>query len=764
MFSKIPILILKNIVILPNTSLRLEINSKKDKEMLNYADEFSNNKIIAVPNYLDKNKNIDINELQNIGILVNIENKIILPNGDIRLDLIGEKRVEILNYAKDEKVLICELGNIIEVEIDNVSEEALYRKLVDKLITLINFAPNISNSIISEIENINELDIVTDIICGFLPSSIKKKIEYISIVDPIKRAKKLINDIDSELKILEIDQNIDDELSNNINNHEKEFILKEKIKLIKSELGEDDNREVLLLKEKINNLIECDIKTRLLKEIEKFEHLNIISPEYSMSKNYIELLLSVPLTKYSIETNDLNEAKRMLDKTHYGLDDVKERIIEFLALKIMSKNICSPIICLCGPPGVGKTTLAKSIAHATGRGFTKISVGGVNDEAEIMGHRKTYIGAMPGKIVNGLIRAKSMNPVFLIDEIDKMSKGIKGDPTSSLLEVLDKEQNKYFKDHYIDEEIDLSKVMFVLTANDIDSIPEALKDRLEIIELSSYTETEKLNLSKNYLIPNLIDEYNIDSENVVLDDETILFIIKNYTKEAGVRELNRLFSSILRKIIKKMVLTDDSDVTYKVNVKNIKSYLGNKKFYDSPLATTIGSSNAMSYTPYGGAVTSIECSMYEGNSEIVLTGSLGEVMKESATIAFDYIKTNKELFNIDIDFSKYTIHIHFVECGIKKDGPSAGIAITTALLSLFKNYKLNEKLSLTGEITLHGKVLPVGGIKEKIIGAYKTNIKKIIIPVLNENDLEDIDSEIINSIKFIKVNNYSEVYKELFEQ
>ena len=483
-------------------------------------------------------------------------------------------------------------------------------------------------------------------------------------------------------------------------------------------------------------------------------------------KNYIDWLIDLPWEKETKDNEDLKEVRKILDESHYGLDSVKTRIIEFLAVKQMTQELRGPILCLVGPPGVGKTSLAFRVAKAINRNFVKISVGGINDEAEIIGHRKTYIGASPGKIISSMKKAGSINPVFLVDEIDKMTKDIKGDPASTLLEVFDPEQNKYFTDNYIEEEYDLSKVMFITTANYVEQIPEALRDRLEIVELSGYTEYEKLDICKKHLIKKISKEHGLEEGIVKFEDEALLSIIRYYTKEAGVRELERKISTIIRKIVTSIVMNNVKPKEIYITRENLKQYIGNEKYHYiyKNIDGQVGVVNGLAYTSYGGDVLPIEVNFYKGKGDLVLTGSLGEVMQESAKIAYSYIKSNCKKFKIDYnDIIDKDIHIHVPEGAIPKDGPSAGVALTTALISALLNKEVSTNIAMTGEITLRGNVLAIGGLKEKSTGACRNNIKKIIIPYDNQSDIDEIPEEIKNNIEYIPVKKYEEIFKIIFE-
>ena len=483
-----------------------------------------------------------------------------------------------------------------------------------------------------------------------------------------------------------------------------------------------------------------------------------------MVREYLDWMFNLPWNHYTKDTDDLVKVKSILDSSHYALEEVKDRILEYLAVKQNTNNLRSPILCLVGPPGVGKTSLAISIAKSLNRNVAKISVGGINDEAEIVGHRRTYIGANPGRIIQGIRKAGTTNPVFIIDEIDKMTKDIKGDPASSLLEVLDPEQNNKFSDHYIEEEFDLSKVMFIATANYVEQIPYELRDRLEIINISSYTEYEKLDIAKTHLIPKELEEHGLTSLQVQIEDEAILTLIRNYTKEAGVRELDRIIATLFRKIVKKLLLEKDV-VFYNIDNSMIEELLGKKKYIymENNIADEVGVVNGMAYTIFGGDILPIEANLFKGKGNLVLTGSLGDVMQESCHIALDYIKSNMELFGIDSKvFEKNDIHIHVPEGAVNKDGPSAGITITTTLVSLFTNKKVDKSIAMTGEITLRGRVLGIGGLKEKVIGAHRAGIKTIYIPLENEKDLDEIPLEIKKDIRFITVDKYVDVFNSIF--
>lgn len=765
--TNLPVILLRGIVLLPNNEIRLEFDNDLSKNIIDVSELFHDNNILVVSQTNPLEEVPDVKELPKVGVISKITHKMELPNGKTRVIIRGKMRAKIyeyLNFNKGTEVLESIVSTGENINIDKKEEEVLIRKLYRDIENYIKSVPYTSNSILSMISNVNDLSKMTDIIAPHLPINNKRLQEYLDNFDPISRTGMILEDIYNEIEMYNIEKDIELKVRKEIDNNQKEYLLREKIKVIKEELGDvafkDD--EIDKLRDKINSLnAPSKIIERLNLELKRYESLSQSSPEINVIRNYIDWLLDLPWNYITEDNNDLKKVRDILDQSHYGLDKVKTRIIEYLAVKQMSNDLRSPIICLVGPPGVGKTSLAFSIANAMNRNFVKISVGGVNDEAEIIGHRRTYLGSSPGRIIQSLKKAKSSNPVFLIDEIDKMTKDFKGDPASCLLEILDPEQNKYFSDNYIEEEYDLSKVLFIATANYIDDIPEALRDRLEIIQLSGYTEFEKLDIAKKHLIPKICKEHGLELNKISIKDNTILKIIRNYTKEAGVRELERQLASIVRKIVAEIIVDKKDDEQYQINNKNIELYLGKPKYhFNLLLATKVGVVNGLAYTYFGGDTLPIEVNYYQGNGNLVLTGSLGDVMKESAHIALSYIKSNYQDFHIDYDkLVKNDIHIHVPEGAIPKDGPSAGITLVTALISAFTDKKIPATLAMTGEITLRGNVLPIGGLKEKSIGAHRNGIKKIIIPYDNLSDLDEIPKEIKSSIEYIPVKHYKEVIK-----
>ena len=764
MDEKLLVMIINDMVIFPNNEVRIEYDNNYDKQMVDIVDKIEDNLMLIVNPINDDN--IDVTSFPKYGILGRLKLKMNVPNGKTRIVIEGLDRVEISSYEEFGNYFKANY-NLIEFGEDTEEERAYFKILVKSLENYISKVQYMGNAILSQLSSSDNLSELCDLIVSFLPLDYSSKKKYITTIDSISRAKYLIEDMSRDMKVAELEQQIEAEVEKEMNDSQKEYFLREKIKLMQKEIGEGNNKdsEVQKFRKKVSKL-KCNskIKEKIKREIDRYDNLNSNSPELGMIREYIDWMVNLPWNTYTKDTSDLESVKDILDSSHYALEDVKDRVLEYLAVKQNTNNLRSPILCLVGPPGVGKTSLALSIAKSLNRKTAKISVGGINDEAEIVGHRRTYIGANPGRIIQGIRKAGTANPVFIIDEIDKMTKDIKGDPASALLEVLDPEQNNKFFDHYIEEDFDLSKVMFIATANYIEQIPYELRDRLEMINISSYTEYEKLDIANKHLIPREMEEHGLTSLQISFSDDAIMYLIRNYTKEAGVRELERVIASLFRKIVKKLLLSKEK-FFYVIDKNLIIELIGKPKYsYVEKLDDSdIGVVNGMAYTIFGGDILPIEATLFKGKGNLVLTGSLGDVMQESCHIALDYIKSNMDIFGIDCNlFSDNDIHIHVPEGAVNKDGPSAGITITSTLISLFTKRIVSNKIAMTGEITLRGRVLPIGGLKEKVIGAHRANIKKVFIPVENERDLDDIPENIRNDIEFIKVKNYMEVYKELF--
>ena len=756
------VLIINDMVILPGNEVRVEYSNIYDENINNIVNNASTGEVLIV-NPIEEDKD-DITNLPKYGVLGKIKFKMNIPNGKTRIVVEGLYRVEIYNYKLLDTIYQASYKQV-PFTYDEEEDPVYYKLLINTLDKYVKVSPAMGNAIMSQLPTAPSLDQLTDLIVSFLDIDYRFKKEYVTITEPLERAKLLLRDMHEQMKLEQLERKIEEEVDKELNETQKEYFLNEKIKQIQKELGETSTKdmEISNFKKKLSKL-KCpkNIKEKINREISRLESMHSNSPELGMVREYIDWMINLPWQVFTKDKINLKEVKETMDNTHYALNDAKERIIEYLAIKQNNPDSKSPIICLVGPPGVGKTSLALSIAKALNRKSVKMSVGGINDEAEIFGHRRTYIGSNPGRIIEGLRKAGTSNPVFIIDELDKMTKDYKGDPASALLEVLDKEQNDRFKDHYIEEEYDLSKVMFIATANYREQIPYELQDRLEIIELSSYTEYEKYDIAVKYLIPKALDNSGLTQLNIEITDESIMKMIRNYTKEAGVRELERVIDRILRKAVKEILLENKTFI--KVDDKILEKYLGIEKYnYTKNEDTQIGVVNGMAYTSYGGDILPIEVTMYKGKGNLTLTGSLGEVMKESCKIAISYVKTIlKEIGVEENQLEENDIHIHAPEGAVPKDGPSAGIALTSAIISMLKKQAVSNTISMTGEITLTGRVLPIGGLKEKSIGAHRAGIKKVFIPKENEKDLTEVPEEIKNNLEYILVENYKEVYEKLF--
>lgn len=761
--TNLPILFLRDVVLLPYNELRIEVSKEYEKRILELSEIRHDNHILFV-NLVDSlEEKPNLRKLSKIAVLGKIKTKIELPNGIVRIVVVGIDRVEVLNYIEnDDNSYEAFVIPTKAYDYDELESNALKRILLKDLNSYIELSSSISNNVLGRINGINGIGRLTDIIVDELPFDYLAKIKYIEMPNPMNRIKFIIEDLNKEIETVKLENTLEENLKEKLDEEQKNYILREKIRLIKEEINEVDikDSEIAKLRKKIDSInFPKKVRERLEEELTRYEFTASTSPEISIIRNYIDWLISLPWDKSTKDCCDIEEIRNKLNETHCGLDSVKERIVEYIAINKRNKDSKVPILCLIGPPGTGKTSMAKSIANALSRKFVKISVGGVHDEGEIVGHRRTYMGASPGKIIQGLKKVGVNNPVFLIDEIDKLTKDYKGDPGSALLEILDREQNNIFQDNYIEEDFDLSNVLFILTGNDEGSIPGALKDRLEIIYLSGYTLLEKELMVNDYIIPRLMDEYRFDK--IEFTKNSIKDIIMYYTQETGVRELERCIDKIFRKIIIDSEINDKD----KYIVSNVDEYLGNYryKYLFNDKASEIGVVSTLGYTPYGGCLLKTTSVMFDGCGNVSLTGSLGDVIKESVYVAIAYIKANNYILDIDNKiFSEKDFHIHFEAGSIFKDGPSAGVALITAIISLIKKKPIDSSVSMTGEITLRGKILPVGGIKEKILVAINNNIKTIYVPSDNKADVKEIPRDIVKGIKIKYINNYLELYNDLF--
>lgn len=761
--TNLPVLYLRDSVLLPFNDIRLEFNNENDKKVLNISEEKYDGHLLLVNLKDPLEVSPDPQKLPKIGILGKIKSKLDLPNGITRVVLSGIDRVQIISLNENNDILYSFVIPTKEYDYNEVEASALRRVLYRKLDEYIDISPYMSNTVIGRITEVKNISKLADIIVEELPLEYNEALKYIEIVNPMYRIKEIIGDLSKEIETVRLENEIEDNLKIKLEEEQKEYMLKEKIKLIKEELGEVDLKEsdIEKIRNKMKSLdLPINIVKRLNEELDRYSLTSAASPEVTTIRTYIDWLLSLPWNKLSKDNTDIKKITEVLDNSHFGLESVKKRIIEYIAVKKKTNTSNSPIICLVGPPGVGKTSLANSIAKALNKDFVKVSLGGINDEAEILGHRRTYVGASPGKIIQQMKKATTSNPVFLIDEVDKLTKDYKGDPASALLEILDKEQNTKFCDNYIEEEFDLSNVMFILTANNISNIPAPLLDRLEIIELSSYTIYEKLNIAKYHLIPNLLNDYKV--KNIKFTDEAIQKIITFYTKEAGARDLYRQIDSIIRKAI----INNDKNSRIVIDTGDVEAYLGANKYNITinDINNKTGIVNGLAYTAYGGNILKVTCTLYPGKGNVTLTGALGDVIKESIYIALSYIKANNTMFKIDYKiFEEVDFHFHIEEGSIPKDGPSAGITIVTAILSLLKNKIIPNNVSMTGEITLRGKILPIGGLKEKLIAATTNGIDTVYLPLESSKEFSLLPPEVRDNLNIILVEDYEDVYKSLFK-
>lgn len=768
--SNLPVILLKKLVLLPGEEVRVEIKSDISKKVTEISKLYHDSEVLIVCplNLLEEKP--DTSDLPRIGVVGKINSVIDLPNGNKRVIITGLYRVKIIsyvNYSNEEDILDSIITNI-EMSESEIEWVAYQRKLQAELELYINKNPFVGNSIMSEVKQGTNLDKLTDVIANFLPLSFEKKLNLMLDSSPISRSKTLIKELAVESAVIDLEGHIESEIKKGLDDTQKEFILKEKLKVIKNELGETNTKEEDILN--YRNLANSPkyperIRNKLLSEIERYNATSEMSPDAGIIRNYIEYLLNVPWYTETRDERDLIKIEKKLNDTHYGMKKAKERVVEYIAVKSITDEVSSPIICLVGPPGVGKTTFAESISKALDRNFVKISLGGMSDSAELVGHRRAYIGSNPGKIVTSLIKCGSNNPVFLLDEVDKLKKDYKGDPASTLLDILDVSQNKRFVDNYIDEEIDLSKILFILTANDISNIPPALLDRLEIIDLTGYTDNEKLLISENYIIPSALKKHGLKNTIIKFERDAIKKIINEYTNESGVRELERDINKIIRKVITEHIKSSRKIVSVRIKENDVSHYLEQELYKESKYKEIIhpGVVTAVACSSIGGVSIYIECTSFKGTGKYTFTGSLGSITKESIEIALSYIKSNAKRFDIAEDFFlNNDFHINFTEGAINKDGPSAGISIVTAILSHIKGVIISDKISLTGEITLNGDILKIGGLKEKTIACKRQNIEKLFIPKDNLNDIEWLEKDLKNDIEFIPVSNYLEIYGKIF--
>ncbi|KAA0753089.1 endopeptidase La [Bacillus sp. AY1-10] len=756
----VPLLPLRGVLVYPTMVLHLDVGRDKSIQALEQAAMDENIIFLA----MQKEMNIDDpkeDDIYSVGTVAKVKQMLKLPNGTLRVLVEGLHRAEVVEFIEEENVVQVSIKTVTEEVEADLEEKALMRTLLEHFEQYIKVSKKVLNETFATVADVEEPGRLADLIASHLPIKTKQKQEILEIISVKERLHTLISIIQDEQELLSLEKKIGQKVKRSMERTQKEYFLREQMKAIQTELGDKEGKggEVEELREKIeqSGMPEETMKAAL-KELDRYEKLPASSAESGVIRNYMDWLLALPWTDATEDMIDLAHSEEILNKDHYGLEKVKERVLEYLAVQKLTNSLKGPILCLVGPPGVGKTSLARSIATSLNRNFVRVSLGGVRDESEIRGHRRTYVGAMPGRIIQGMKKAKSVNPVFLLDEIDKMSNDFRGDPSAALLEVLDPEQNHNFSDHYIEEPYDLSKVMFVATANTLSSIPGPLLDRMEIISIAGYTELEKVHIAREHLLPKQLQEHGLRKGNLQVRDEALLEIIRYYTREAGVRTLERQIAKVCRKAAKIIVTAERKRIV--VTEKNVVDLLGKHIFRYGQAEKTdqVGMATGLAYTAAGGDTLAIEVSVAPGKGKLILTGKLGDVMKESAQAAFSYIRSRAEELQIDPNFhEKNDIHIHVPEGAVPKDGPSAGITMATALISALTGIPVSKEVGMTGEITLRGRVLPIGGLKEKTLSAHRAGLTKIILPAENEKDLDDIPENVKENLTFVLASHLDEV-------
>lgn len=759
----VPVICTRGIIVFPNQDVLIEVGREKSVNAIDESNTYFNGHVWVV-----SQKDVLVDEpheddLFKFGTLCRIKN-VKRKEGFMRVTFTGLERAKLVRLSEDNKMFFATVQPVADISGESLEEMALIRQIAKGLEQVATSNANFPTEIINQLTKGVSAQQLSDQIGQYFPMGLDDRQAILETLNLNERLLLIISNLQKEKELTNIEQGINDKVKERIEENQREYYLREKLRAIKEELGDvpnasDDMDELRRYVEE--NPFPKNIKEKALEEIQRYEMLPSASGESGVIRTYLDWLIKVPWWQESTDNDDLKKVRAVLDHDHFGLQKVKDRIMEYLAVKTMTKSLNAPILCLVGPPGVGKTSLAKSIANALGRNFVKASLGGVRDEAEIRGHRRTYLGSLPGRVIQGMKKAGVVNPVFLIDEIDKMASDYKGDPSSAMLEVLDPEQNFLFSDHYLEEPYDLSKVMFIATANYLEDIPAALRDRLEIINLSSYTEDEKVNIALNHLIPKQVAMNGLNEKQFKLGGPELLYMIRHYTREAGVRQLERLVANLCRKSV--LAILKDNKKSVKVTEKLINEWLGKEIFEygRKEIENQVGVVTGLAYTSFGGDVLPVEVTSFEGKGRLIVTGQLGDVMKESAEIAFGYVKSNARRFEIDPKFFEdHDVHIHVPEGAVPKDGPSAGITLTTAIMSALTHRAVYADLAMTGEVTLRGNVLPIGGLKEKSLAAHRCGIRKVLIPKLNMKDMDEIPQVVKDHITFVPVETMDQVLAE----
>lgn len=765
-----PLLALRGILIFPGMIANIDVGREKSMAAIDAA-ELTDKQIILVGQKQAEQEDVTAVDLYEWGVLATIKQKLQLPNGAVRLLVEGLERVHVLHAAEvndnERDFFVGEVEVVPADDAVDAEAEGLRRLLLDAFEQWVLLTKKVNPDTVQSLKSRADVSKVPDIIVGYLPLSLTEKEELLEMAPLKLRLRKLYEILVREQEIADVAKNISEQVHQQVEQNQKEYYLREQIKAISKELGENEDvqAEIAEYKEQMSKLkMPQNVSEKINKELGRLAKMPPMTPEGAVIRTYIDSLLALPWGKFTKDNFDIDKAQDVLDKDHYGLKKVKERILEYLAVRALSKSTRGPILCLVGPPGVGKTSLASSIAKAIKRKFTRISLGGVRDEAEIRGHRRTYIGSMPGRIIHGMQTCGCMNPVFLLDEIDKMASDFRGDPASALLEVLDPEQNNSFSDHFIEFPFDLSHVFWIVTANAVDTIPPALLDRLEIIQLSSYTDEEKVKIAQLHLLPKELKLNGLEKYKVSVSEKAIRRVIHDYTREAGVRNLERKLAGICRKVAFKIVKGKGNGA--QVTEKNLEKYLGPVIYLDDDISlkSSVGVANGLAWTSVGGELLKVEVLAFKGKGNLTLTGQLGDVMKESAQAGYTYIRSRAEALGIPADFGEtMDIHIHLPEGAVPKDGPSAGVTMVTAMVSALTGKKVKGKLAMTGEISLSGKVWPVGGIKEKMLAAYRYGVKTVLLPKRNMQDLDELPENIRKEMQFIPVEHLDDVLKLALE-
>ncbi len=761
---RVPLLPLRDIIVFPHMVVPLFVGRQKSIRALEEA--MNKQKYILLAAQRDAKTNDPAeDDIYKVGTLGTVVQLLRLPDGTVKVLVEGKKRARVLRYLGNPEFFLVDAEAVEEVSSKSTEVEALIRSVNATFENYVKLNKKIPPEMIMSVASIDDAARLADTIVAHLGIKLEDKQTLLEMPNPSERLEKVLGFMRSEIEILEVEKRIRTRVKKQMEKTQKEYYLNEQMRAIQKELGEKDEfkNEIQELEEKIKQKkLSAEAREKVEKELKKLKMMSPMSAEATVVRNYIDWLISLPWHEYTEDQLDIKDAERVLEEDHYGLEKVKQRILEYLAVQSLVGHLKGPILCLVGPPGVGKTSLGKSIARSTGRKFVRVSLGGVRDEAEIRGHRRTYIGALPGKIIQSMKKAGSGNPVFLLDEVDKMSTDFRGDPSSALLEVLDPEQNSSFNDHYLDVDYDLSKVMFVTTANTLDRIPRPLQDRMEIIRIAGYTELEKLHIAKRYLLAKQREANGLQPENLILSDSALQAIIRHYTKEAGVRNLEREIAAVCRKVAVEVV-KKDRNTRIRVSAKTLATYLGPPRYrYGKAEAEhRIGVATGLAWTELGGELLATEVQVMPGKGKLLITGRLGEVMQESAQAAMSYVRSRADELGLERDFyQKIDLHIHVPEGAIPKDGPSAGITMATALVSALTRIPVRHDLAMTGEVTLRGHVLPIGGLKEKILAAHRGGIKRVLIPIENERDIREIPAVILKVIQIEVVEHMDQVLRK----